>query len=735
MWGPGFNVSRELLLAVRQSNQQRVLHLVEGLVGALRQQREAKAAWSAETFGTSLWDFACAVQRLSRLPLGEHEKAFWTEVTHVIRQTQVSLQPRELALFCNALASSPTVEPAQLLLKRAVELQAEMTAKDLQMVLHGLSHCANGEHPGFPDQASRESLAATVLKVRLDKDHPVQAAQLLAAFVRLRHDNDAVLSKHLFDHAVDTLPGCDVQSLTVLCTAIAGSRRVARASIELAEGSEEAWQAIVSRLVELLPKAKSWQLASLARALKKVGASPSSVEPFYDGMEQLLTSTDRSDSFSPADLTFVVNGLAQQRCLQLRRPDAETMSLDRQPLTSWAFEEQIGRKLHAFTSSELAVVLHAAMRLRRGGPDFFDMVLPKLLESKDLTAKQLAHSFSASAAAGLFLADLTRPMRLLRQLLPACAMLGPSLTPWSPRAIPLAGRRPGFCNSRCSLCSRKGGAPHMTCDAVLHATALAVAPAVLRIVEVGREFSFRVSCRQNQAGNLRQWMMEVYPVQWKKRLQSRAETSDLCFRAFPEVVKDEQKCYEIREMLRRSGMDPASQNRLVQMLQTAAHPVTCVFHAAFKIVVILIYIYGRYIHSAYVSTFILCTIFAALDFWTVKNISGRLLVGLRWWNLVKDDGSSEWVFESNPDEGNLNATDRNIFWGVTYIWPLLWAIFLFMNILNFSLDWVLLNIMIFIFAGTNLAGYWKCSTDAKKRAQQWVESQGMRAVAGAMGFA
>ena len=155
-----------------------------------------------------------------------------------------------------------------------------------------------------------------------------------------------------------------MQSLTVLCTAIAGSRRAARASIELAEGCEEAWEAIVSRLVELLPKAKPWQLASLARALKKVGASHSSVEPFYDGMEELLTSTHRSDSFSPADLTFVVNGLAQQRCLQLRRPDAEITSLnDTQPLTSWVFEEQVGRKLHAFSSAELAVVLHAAMRL------------------------------------------------------------------------------------------------------------------------------------------------------------------------------------------------------------------------------------------------------------------------------------------------------------------------------------------------------------------------------------
>ncbi len=24
----------------------------------------------------------------------------------------------------------------------------------------------------------------------------------------------------------------------------------------------------------------------------------------------------------------------------------------------------------------------------------------------------------------------------------------------------------------------------------------------------------------------------------------------------------------------------------------------------------------------------------AFDFWTVKNVSGRLLVGLRWWNEV-----------------------------------------------------------------------------------------------------
>ena len=35
----------------------------------------------------------------------------------------------------------------------------------------------------------------------------------------------------------------------------------------------------------------------------------------------------------------------------------------------------------------------------------------------------------------------------------------------------------------------------------------------------------------------------------------------------------------------------------------------------------------------------------ALDFWTVRNVSGRVLVGLRFWNQVDEDGTSFWVFE------------------------------------------------------------------------------------------
>ena len=39
-----------------------------------------------------------------------------------------------------------------------------------------------------------------------------------------------------------------------------------------------------------------------------------------------------------------------------------------------------------------------------------------------------------------------------------------------------------------------------------------------------------------------------------------------------------------------------------------------------------------------VITFILVTVLGAIDFWTIKNISGRLLVGLRWWSEVDEKG-------------------------------------------------------------------------------------------------
>jgi len=33
----------------------------------------------------------------------------------------------------------------------------------------------------------------------------------------------------------------------------------------------------------------------------------------------------------------------------------------------------------------------------------------------------------------------------------------------------------------------------------------------------------------------------------------------------------------------------------------------------------------------------------------ISYLLNRILVGLRWWNEVKEDGSEEWIFESDNE--------------------------------------------------------------------------------------
>jgi hypothetical protein len=69
----------------------------------------------------------------------------------------------------------------------------------------------------------------------------------------------------------------------------------------------------------------------------------------------------------------------------------------------------------------------------------------------------------------------------------------------------------------------------------------------------------------------------------------------------------------------------------------------------------------------------------SLDFYYLKNIAGRRLVGLRWWNEVDTaTGDSHWVFESretqnNSGAGPQNSTDKRFFWLAMYVVPVCWV--------------------------------------------------------------
>ena len=65
------------------------------------------------------------------------------------------------------------------------------------------------------------------------------------------------------------------------------------------------------------------------------------------------------------------------------------------------------------------------------------------------------------------------------------------------------------------------------------------------------------------------------------------------------------------------------------------------------------YILSALFFNSFVIIFVVTVLLAALDFWVVKNVSGRILVGLRWWNEINDLGEGAWNFEFLDQEITL----------------------------------------------------------------------------------
>lgn len=133
---------------------------------------------------------------------------------------------------------------------------------------------------------------------------------------------------------------------------------------------------------------------------------------------------------------------------------------------------------------------------------------------------------------------------------------------------------------------------------------------------------------------------------------------------------------------------------------------------------LLIYIFGGWFWTSFIFTFVLCVILLAFDFWTVKNISGRLLVGLRWWSYVREDGSNEWIFESLEDTAELSSFDARIFWGGLYASPLIWLLLLIVGTLRLKIEYLPIVFAALSMSAANIYGYYKCSNSAKAKMQQ-----------------
>ncbi|KAF0700948.1 Aste57867_8518 [Aphanomyces stellatus] len=167
---------------------------------------------------------------------------------------------------------------------------------------------------------------------------------------------------------------------------------------------------------------------------------------------------------------------------------------------------------------------------------------------------------------------------------------------------------------------------------------------------------------------------------------------------------------------------------VTESVRKAKHPVAAMFHLLFKVLALTVYILGGIMSDSFVFVFVICVLLLAFDFWTVKNVSGRLLVGLRWWNRINEDGSNEWVFESLEDMSEIDPLDAKIFWTGLYGAPVVWVLFLLIAVLKLNVEWALIAIVALTLSGANVVGYTKCSKDAKNKMQSMMTAGALEAL-------
>ncbi|XP_033827292.1 Golgi apparatus membrane protein TVP23 homolog B isoform X1 [Periophthalmus magnuspinnatus] len=146
------------------------------------------------------------------------------------------------------------------------------------------------------------------------------------------------------------------------------------------------------------------------------------------------------------------------------------------------------------------------------------------------------------------------------------------------------------------------------------------------------------------------------------------------------------------------------------------HPIVSFFHLFFRTSAILLYVMCDFFSSRFIVCMVSIILLLSCDFWTVKNVSGRLLVGLRWWNQVDENGNSHWIFESRKQTQSQSTTtgaESRIFWLGLIVCPIFWILFFFSTIISLQIKWLAVVVMGLVLQWANLYGYVRCKVGGK----------------------
>jgi len=159
-----------------------------------------------------------------------------------------------------------------------------------------------------------------------------------------------------------------------------------------------------------------------------------------------------------------------------------------------------------------------------------------------------------------------------------------------------------------------------------------------------------------------------------------------------------------------------AESGIAGIFRQSAHPAALLCLYVFRTAAIAVYILCGLFTDDYVLSTVAVVVLLAMDFWNCRNVAGRTLVGLRFWNQVDEDGESYWVFESRDPSRPANPVDSRMFWIALYIFPAFWLLLLVISIVRFNLAFVPIVILALVFNVTNAVGFTYADRDKQRSA-------------------
>uniref|UniRef100_A0A8C4N0F8 Golgi apparatus membrane protein TVP23 homolog n=1 Tax=Eptatretus burgeri TaxID=7764 RepID=A0A8C4N0F8_EPTBU len=248
--------------------------------------------------------------------------------------------------------------------------------------------------------------------------------------------------------------------------------------------------------------------------------------------------------------------------------------------------------------------------------------------------------------------------------------------------------------------------------------------------------------------------------------EMRMETMELCITACEKFSSSNELAAKmIKESMDKKFGSPwqplhhdvplefGAEDDLVLPQARLRHPLATLFHLLFRVGAIITYLLCRWFSDSFIVSFVAIILLLSFDFWTVKNVTGRLMVGLRWWNHIDEEGQSQWLFEArkvmmyagfegmrgvciwvcivnthdDDDDDDVCQTfsppspkpsqktkqlsseaEVRIFWLGLIVCPLIWGVFFFSTLFSFNFKWLAVVVTGVVLQGANLYGYIRC---------------------------